>query len=224
VSKLFMGFLGVFWSALSWAQSIPTVTQWVGIFQEVRQHALFENLKLSYAKTLAENAGYSPVGVMPREGQDCVIVISEGHNPKMERIMKLTSTQQNVRPFLLAMAAHELGHCFRIRSKHLSADLWERVDASVVGSAERQQLEKVVSIEEAYADAYAFTYILHAHPKTYSEVFSVMHSLRHEPGFATAFYQVEPLYVLLGSQGLDVSLPLQNQIEVLMNQVKFQGN
>lgn len=222
MSKLFMGFLGVFWVALSWAQSIPTVAQWVDIFQEVRQHALFENLKISYAKTSAEKVGYSPVGVMPREGLDCVIVISEGNNPKMELIMKLTSTLENARPLLLAIAAHELGHCFRIRSKQLSVDLWERVAATLEGSAERQQMEKLVSIEEAYADAYAFTYILHARPQTYTEVFSAMHYLRHEPSFATAFYQVEPLYALLGSKGLDVSLPLQNQVEAVMKQVKFQ--
>ena len=36
-----------------------------------------------------------------------------------------------------------------------------------------------------------------------------MHSLRHEPSFATAFYRVGPVYQRLYSHGLDVSLSLQ---------------
>ena len=221
MSKVGVGILGIFWSALAWAQGIPTVTQWIDVFQEVRQHPLFQDLKFSYAKAPAENVAYSPVGVMPREGQDCVVVISEGANPKMNQILELTSTREDVRPLLLAMAAHELGHCFRIRSKHLSVELWERVAATAEGTAERRSMEKLVSIEEAYADAYAFAYIHDAHPQMYSKVFAVMHCLRYEPSFATSFYQVEPLYALLGSRGLDVSLPLQNQVEAAMQQAKF---
>ncbi|WP_296447870.1 hypothetical protein [Rhodoferax sp. UBA5149] len=221
MSKVAIVFLGLFWSVLSWAQGIPSVAQWTDIIQEVHRHPLFRELNISYAKAPAENVSYSPVGVMPREGLDCVVVISEGNNPRMELIMKLTSTPENARAFLLTMAAHELGHCFRIRSKHLSVALWERVAATTEGSAERQSMQKLISIEEAYADAYAFAYIQDAHPGLYTDMFEAMHSLRYEPAFATPFYQVEPLYELLGSRGLDVSLSFQNQVETAMQQSKF---
>ncbi len=206
----------------SWAQDIPTVTQWVEIFQEVRQHSLFKDLNVAYGRMPAENMSYSPVGVMPREGVDCVIAISEGENAKMGRMMALTSSPEAARVFLLTIAAHEFGHCFRIRSKNLSLQLWERVLATAQGSAERLALEKVVSFEEAYADAYALAYVQDAHPKMYGAMFKAMHSLRHEPVFATPFYQVQPLYVQLGGAGLDVSLPLKMQVEAVMRESKFQ--
>lgn len=221
MSRVAIGFLGVFWPVFSWAYGIPTVAQWIDIFQEVRQHALFADLNISYAKAAAKDVAYSPVGVIPREGLDCVVVISEGANPKMEQIMKLTSTPENTRAFLLTIAAHELGHCFRIRSRHLSQALWESVAAAAEGSVERQALEKKLSIEEAYADAYAFAYIRNARPEVYADVFEAMHSLRVGPAFATPFYQVEPLYALLGSKGLDASLSLQNQVEAAMRQSNF---
>jgi len=221
--KATLAILALLWPALSWAQGIPTVTQWIALFQEVHQHPLFRDLKISYAKIPVEDAGYSPVGVMPREGQDCVIAISEGDNPKMGRMMALTSSPETARTFLLTIAAHELGHCFRIRSRHLSLQLWERVYATSPGSAERQGMEKVISIEEAYADAYAFAYIRDAHPQMYTAMFRVMHSLRHNPSFASPFYQVEPLYRQLDKGGLDVSLSLQMQVEAVMGASGFQA-
>jgi len=214
--------LALLWPAWTWAQGIPTVTQWIALFQEVHQHPLFRDLKVSYAKIPAESVGYSPVGVMPREGQDCVVAISEGDNSKLGRMMALTSSPQTARAFLLTIAAHEFGHCFRIRNKNLSLQLWERVFATAPGSTERQAMEKVISIEEAYADAYAFAYIRDAHPHMYAPMFKAMHSLRHEPSFATPFYQVEPLYLQLGSRGLDVSLSLHMQVEAVMRESSFQ--
>lgn len=213
--------LALLWSTLSWAQTIPTVTQWMDILQEVQLHPLFSNLKVSYAKAPAANVDYSPVGVMPKEGVDCVVVIADGDNPKMARMMALTSSQDMARAFLLTIAAHEFGHCFRIRSRNLSIQLWERVLATVAGSPERQAMERVISIEEAYADAYAFAYIRDAHPHMYSAMFQAMHRLRHEPSFATPYYRVDPLYVQLNHKGLDTSLSLHMQVETVMKDSKF---
>ncbi len=222
MSRSFIVVLALLWSVPLQAQNIPTVSQWIAIFQEVRQHPVFRELKVIFAKTPAENVDYSPVGVMPREGADCVVVISEGDNTKMDRIMALTTSPETARGFLLAIAAHELGHCFRIRSKHLSVQMWERVLATAPGSAERRAMEKIVSVEEAYADAYAFAYIRDAHPHLYATVFRAMHSLRHEPSFATSFYQVDALYAELDLRGLDVSLPLHLQVEAVMRESRFQ--
>lgn len=212
----------LFWSASAWAQAVPTVSQWLDLFEEVRQHHLFRGLEVAYAKTPAENVDYSPVGVMPREGLDCVVVISEGDNPKMMRMMALTTSPQTARAFLLTIVAHEFGHCYRIRSRNLTVQLWERVLATAAGSPERREMEKVISIEEGYADAYALAYILDAHPQLYAAMFKTMYSLRHEPTFATPFYQVEPLYAQLNHKGLDVSLPLHVQVEAVMKESKFQ--
>ena len=221
MSRFAWGLLLFFWSALSYAQTIPTVVQWIGVFEEVRQHAFFADLKVTYAKASAENVGFTPVGVMPREDVDCVVVISEGDNPTMVRMMTLPATPAMLHTFLLTIAAHEFGHCFRIRGKHLSRELWERAEATTAGSAERELVEKLISIEEAYADAYAFAYVQDAHPEVFAEMFAAMHSLRHEPAFATPFYQVEPLYMQLRSRGLDGRLSLHNQVEAVMSESKF---
>lgn len=201
--------------------SPPTVPQWVDMVQEVRRHPLFQGIHLSYGRAPAENVHYTPVGVMEREGQDCVVIVAEGDNPKMRRILKLSDDPQALRALLLTMAAHELGHCFRIRGRHLSAALWERVHASAVGSPERQALEKAISIEEAYADAYAFAFLQDAYPQHYKQVFQAMHSLRYDPYFATAFYQVDPLYQELSTHGVDTSLPLPQRVEALMQRSRF---
>lgn len=212
----------MFWSALSWSQEIPTANQWIGLFKEVQQHPLFKDLNVVYAKAPVVNVGDSPVGVMPGEGVDCVVVISEGDTTKLAQMMALTTSPEAARAFLMTIAAHEFGHCFRIRSGNLSVALWQRGLATAVGSPERQAFEKVISIEEAYADAYAFAYVRDAQPRMYAVMFMAMHRLRREPAFATAFYQVEPLYVQLASRGLDDSLPAPMQVEAVMRESKFQ--
>lgn len=219
--RVVIGSLALSWSALSWAQTVPNVTQWIGIFQEVRQHALFKDLLLSYAKAAAKNIEYAPVGVIPRAGLDCVVVIAEGDNPMMARIMQLSSTKEITRALLLTIAAHELGHCDRLRSKRMSAELWTRFAATEHDSSERHAMEREVSIEEAYADAYAFAYIQDTQPAQYVNVFAAMHSVRHDPAFSNPIYHVEPLYALLASHGLDVSLPLRRRVEAVMQQAKF---
>lgn len=221
MSKVVIGSLALWWSALVWAEGIPSVTQWIGIFQEVRQHALFKDLNLSYAKAAAENVDYAPVGVMPRAGLDCVVVIAEGDNPMMARIMHLGAATNNTHALLLSIAAHELGHCFRLRSKHMSTELWTRFAATVQGSAERHAMEREASIEEAYADAYAFAYIQDTRPALYASVFAAMHRVRLDPALSNPVYHVEPLYTQLANQGLDLSLAPARQVEAAMRQAKF---
>ncbi len=222
MAKVSIMLAALFWSALASAQYVPTATQWIGLFKEVHQHPLFKDLQVAYAKVPVVNVGDSPVGVMPRDGVDCVVVISEGDTTKLAQMMALTSSPEAARAFLMTIAAHEFGHCFRIRSGNLSVALWQRGLATAVGSPERKAFERTISIEEAYADAYAFAYVRDAMPTMYVPMFMAMHRLRHEPEFATAFYQVEPLYAQLGSRGLDGSLSLPLQVEAVMRESKFQ--
>ena len=222
MAKVSILLAALLWSTLTWTQEVPSADQWIGLFKEVQQHPLFKDLKVAYAKGPVVNVGDSPVGVMPRDGVDCVVVISEGDATKLAQMMALTSSPETARAFLMTIAAHEFGHCFRIRSGNLSVALWRRGLAMAVGSPERQTFEKVISIEEAYADAYAFAYVRDAQPRMYAAMFTAMHRLRREPAFATPYYQVEPLYAQLGSRGLDDSLSLPMQVEAVMRESKFQ--
>jgi hypothetical protein len=213
--------LSLLWPTLAWAQGTPTVVQWISVFDDVRQHALFRDLKMTYAKAPAANIGFTPVGVMERSGVDCVVVVSDGENPKMARMMTFPTNPATTNAFMQTVAAHEFGHCVRMRGKHLSLEMWERVAAAKEGSVERLALEKLLSIEEAYADAYAFVYLKDTHPQLYDEVLLTMQNLRHDPTFANPFYQVDPLYVQLKSQGINDKLPLQDQAQAVMLSAKF---
>ena len=99
--------------------------------------------------------------------------------------------------------------------------MWQRVAAAPDGSAERLALEKPLSMEEAYADAYAFVYLKDVPPTLYDEVLLTMQNLRHEPAFVNPFYQVKPLYAQLKSQGLNAKLPLHDQVRAVMLSAKF---
>jgi hypothetical protein len=147
--------------------------------------------------------------------------VSDGENPKMARMMAFPTNPAATHAFMQTVAAHEFGHCLRMRAKHLSLEMWERVVAAEDGSVERLALEKLLSIEEAYADAYAFVYLKDTHPQLYDEVLLTMQNLRHDPTFVNPFYQIDPLYVQLKSQGINDKLPLHDQVQEVMLSAKF---
>lgn len=221
MSRVASVLVALIWSACAFAQGTPSVLQWISVFEEVHRHPMFRDLNLTYGKAPAANIGFTPVGVMERAGVDCVVVVSDGENPKMARMMTFPTNAATTHAFMQTVAAHEFGHCVRMRGKHLSLEMWERVAAAEDGSVERLALEKLLSIEEAYADAYAFVYLKDTHPQLYEEVLLTMQNLRQEPSFANPFYQVDPLYAQLKSQGLDGKLPLHEQVQAVMLRAKF---
>ena len=221
MTRLAIGCLGLFWSVLSWAQHIPSVLEWRGVFEEVRQHALFRELDVRYAKAPAQNVGYSPVGVVTARDSHCAVVIAEGDNPKMQAILQFGANSEQKRALLLSAAAHELGHCLRVRHKQMSAQFWALVAATDEGSAQRRFMERQASLEEAYADAYALVYIHDAHPRLFDQALRQMRALRADPEFETPFYQVQPLYEQIARQGFDTSLSLQRQVETAVQLSRF---
>lgn len=224
MSKLALGCLGLFWSMVCCAQSIPSVLEWRGIFEEVRGHALFRELDVRYAKAPAENVGYTPVGVLPNRHSTCAVVIAEGDNPKMQAIMDFGSNPDQVHTLLVLAAAHELGHCLRVRHKQMSPQFWALVAATDEGSPQRRFMERQASLEEAYADAYALVYVHDISPQRFGEALRLMTALRTDPYFETPMYQVRPLYDVLARHGLDNNLPLQHRVESIVQQARFRQN
>ncbi len=135
--------------------------------------------------------------------------------------MRFGSTAQDRKTLMLVAAAHELGHCLRVWQQHMSPQLWALVAASDEGSPARHSLEKTASFEEAYADAYAFVYMQDAHPEQFASALRMMRALRSAPEFMTALYQVEPLYKLLGAQGLDARRTPQTRVDAAMRDANF---
>lgn len=221
MAKWLLGCVGLWWSLAGWAQEIPSVQQWAKVFEEVRQHALFRALEVRYAKSPAANVGYTPIGVVMGEGTGCKVVIAEGENPKMRAIMRYGPTPAELHTLMLAAAAHELGHCLRLRLRQMPSDLWSLVAAAGPGTSERRAVERQASYEEAYADAYALVYMRSAHPALYTQALQQMKALRASAAFATAYYQVQPLYAALERQEPDAQLPPQQQVDALMAAADF---
>ena len=224
LAKLAIGCLGFVWSLWCGAQAIPSVTEWRGVFEEVRQHALFRELDIRYSRAPAEKVGYTPVGVVHSRESGCLVVIAEGDNPRMHSLMQFSSTPRELRSLLLLAAAHELGHCARVRQKQMSAQFWALVAATKEGSAQRHYMERQASLEEAYADAYALVYFQDSYPAQFQDALRLMTALRTDPDFETPYYQLRPLYDTLSSQGLDVSLSLQKRVEAAVQQSRFPRN
>lgn len=224
MAKLALGCLGLFWSVLCWSQSIPGVPEWKSVFEEVRRHALFRELDVRYAKAPAQNVGYTPIGVVPNRDISCTVVIAEGENPKMHALMQFTSTPDQLHMLLVVAAAHELGHCLRVRHKQMSHEFWALVAATDEGTPQRHFMERQASLEEAYADAYALVYIRDVRPQQFDEALRLMTSLRTDPDFATPFYQVQPLYQLLARRGFDTRFALQRQVDLAIKQSGFPLN
>lgn len=198
------------------AHELPSVSQWVHIFEEVRQHSLFQALEVRYAKSPAANVGFTPIGVVMGEGAGCKVLIAEGENPRMRTIMRFGPSPQALQTLMLTAAAHELGHCLRLRQRQMPSDLWSLVASAHAGTPERRAFERQASFEEAYADAYALAYMHGAHPARYGEALQQMKALRGSATFATAFYQVGPLYEVLEQQGFGSHQPLPQQVDSLM--------
>ena len=222
MAKWWWGCAGLLWAlAGRAADEIPSVQQWARVFEEVRQHALFQGLEVRYAKSPAANVGYTPIGVVMGEGTGCKVVIAEGENPKMRAIMRYGASPAELQTLMLTAAAHELGHCLRLRLRQMPSDLWSLVASASPGTPEKHAMERQASFEEAYADAYAMVYMRNAHPALYAQALQQMKALRGAAAFATAYYQVHPLYTALERQGLDTRLPLQQQAEAAMASADF---
>ncbi len=191
------------------------------IFEEVRQHSLFVALEVRYAKSPAANVGFTPIGVVMGEGAGCKVVIAEGENPKMRAIMRFGPGPQELQTLMRTAAAHELGHCLRLRQRLMPSDLWSLVASAGAGTPERRAFESQASFEEAFADAYALAYMFDAHPTRYAQALQQMKALRGSATFATAFYDVHPLYAVLERRGFHSQLPLPQQVEGLMAAANF---
>jgi hypothetical protein len=158
-------------------------------------------------------------GGVERKSRAGLEVVSDGEKPKMARMMSFPTNPTTTYAFTQTVAAHEFGHCVRMRGKHISLEMWERVAAAEDGSVERRALEKLLSIKEAYA--YVFVYLKDTHPQLYYEVLVTMQNLRHDPTFANPFFQVDSLYVQLKCQGFNDKLPMHEQVPTVILSSNF---
>jgi hypothetical protein len=158
------------WLRLSW----PAVT-----------YAKAQGLPLDIVVQPQDSAGLAPLAMAYVEGR-CKLVLSTRGNPEAERTLAQIPAPL-LKPVVEAMAAHELGHCWRyVRGA------WNTVPAGFSASREvagadadtRQAWEAMQQTrrEEAYADLVALAWTQRQHPQHYTAVHAWLTTFRDDGG------------------------------------------
>jgi ADP-ribose pyrophosphatase YjhB (NUDIX family) len=127
--------------------------------------------------------GSVPLAMGFTEGR-CKLVVSLRGNPDAEAILK--GVPESARGELIeAMAAHELGHCWRY-----AQGAWHALPAGFVEVGEQSASDKSLLAaaremrenrrEEGYADLVALAWTRHRHPADYDRIYSWLDSVRRE--------------------------------------------
>lgn len=158
------------WLRLSW----PAVT-----------YAKAQGLPLDIVVQPQPSAGLAPLAMAYVEGR-CKLVLSTRGNPEAERTLAQIPAAL-LTPVVEAMAAHELGHCWRyVRGA------WNTVPAGFSAPREvnatdaqtrqaRQEMQQTRR-EEAYADLVALAWTQRRHPQHYAAVHAWLSAFRDDGG------------------------------------------
>lgn len=158
------------WLRLSW----PAVT-----------YAKAQGLPLDIVVQPQPSAGLAPLAMAYVEGR-CKLVLSTRGNPEAERTLAQIPAAL-LTPVVEAMAAHELGHCWRyVRGA------WNTVPAGFSAPREvnatdaqtRQAWQEMQQTrrEEAYADLVALAWTQRRHPQHYAAVHAWLSAFRDDGG------------------------------------------
>jgi hypothetical protein len=141
----------------------------------------------------------------------CKLVLSLRGNPSAEAILdKLPQAQRGL--MIEAMAAHEIGHCWR-----QAQGVWHELPAGFAASAQSSlQAEQLLQTqrEEGYADLLALAWIQQRHPGQYAEVADWLRRVREPaPGAAIAISHDTRSWLQLAASGaaFEAALPLTEQ-------------
>ncbi len=110
----------------------------------------------------------------------CKLVLSMRGNPDAEKV--LDQVPQAERTVLMeAMAAHEVGHCWRY-----AQGIWHALPAAFEQAADAPAQQEVLQTrrEEGFADLVALAWTRRQHPDNYQQVYAWLATLRSEQSVA----------------------------------------
>lgn len=158
-----------------------TERRWLEAALPVLGYARDERLPLDIVVQPQPTPGQSPMGMAFVDGR-CKLVLSMRENPEAQATLDRMPPGL-VGPLVEAIAAHELGHCWR----HLRRT-WGTLPAglqpvSLAGRLPPEQVELLDDMwrtrrEEAYADLVGLAWTLQRHPARYVEVHAWYSRLR----------------------------------------------
>ncbi|MES2017089.1 MAG: hypothetical protein V4484_11390 [Pseudomonadota bacterium] len=102
----------------------------------------------------------------------CKLVLSMRGNPDAEKVLDRVPEAER-RVLMEAMAAHEVGHCWRY-----AQGVWHALPAGFEPGADQEVVQN--RREEGYADLVALAWIQRQHPQQYQQVYTWLATLRSE--------------------------------------------
>ena len=173
--------LWIFGPAAAGVELTATERRWLEAALPVLGYARDERLPLDIVVQPQPTPGQSPMGMAFVDGR-CKLVLSMRENPEAQATLDRMPPGL-VGPLVEAIAAHELGHCWR----HLRRT-WGTLPAglqpvSLAGRLPPEQVELLDDMwrtrrEEAYADLVGLAWTLQRHPARYVEVHAWYSRLR----------------------------------------------
>jgi hypothetical protein len=165
---------GLVWGAATAAVELTaTERRWLEAAVPVLQYARAQELPLDIVVQMQPSPGETPLGLAFIDGR-CKLVLSMRGNPEAQATLDRIAPAL-VGPVVEAIAAHELGHCWR----HLQ-QRWGTLPpglraAPMASRLTPEQVELLTEMwrtrrEEAYADIVGLAWTLQQHPQRYAEV------------------------------------------------------
>jgi hypothetical protein len=173
----------LFASAAARAEASLTAqeTRWLAAAGPVLAFSQRLNLPIDITVQPRSGPGDVPLA-MGFDGKRCKLVLSLRGNPDAEAILeKFPEAQRGV--LIEAMAAHEVGHCWRY-----ARGVWHALPAGFVDTGAQDDRDDHAFAqakamrdsrrEEGFADLVALAWISRNHPDSYASVYSWLESLR----------------------------------------------
>ena len=188
-------------SAAGAVELTPTELTWLEAAVPVLSYARERHLPLDIIVQPQPTPGETPLGMAFVDGR-CKLVLSMRGNPEAQ------ATLDRIPPDLLgpvieAIAAHELGHCWRHQSHRWGTLPSGMHSASLDNRLTPEQVSLLTEMwrtrrEEAYADLVGLAWTRQQHPGRYADVHAWYVQLRAEQAVATGPHDTR-LWVQLAS-------------------------
>ena len=160
-----------------------TELTWLESAMPVLKYAREQRLPLDIIVQPQPTPGESPLGLAYVDGR-CKLVLSMRGNPEAQATLDRIPPDL-VGPVVEAIAAHELGHCWRHLSRRWGTLPAGMQAANLGGRLTPEQVELLTEMwrtrrEEAYADLVALAWTQRHHPGRYADVHAWYMRLRAE--------------------------------------------
>jgi hypothetical protein len=159
-----------------------TETRWLQLGWPAVVYARAQGLPLDIVVQPQPTPGNAPLAMAFIDGR-CKLVLSMRGNPEAQRTLDDIPTEL-LTPLVEAMAAHELGHCWR----HVRG-AWHTLPAGFAGRPdtpggtpdEQRVAMRQTRHEEGFADLVGLAWTAQHHPRRYAEVHAWLLKFRDEP-------------------------------------------